>query len=52
MFLTIKLNKNERNHSVIATNIIALENKQFSSELINTFRLSLNEIAQTFQNVI
>ena len=52
MYVSSILENNETNHSVIAANIIALENKQFSSELINSFRLVLNEFAQTFQNVI
>lgn len=52
MYVDYALNKKESNHSVIATNIIALENIKFKSELINTFRLSLNEIAKSFQDVI
>lgn len=39
------LEDKEINDSVIATNIIALENKQFSSELIDTFRLVLNDFS-------
>ncbi|MBQ4583408.1 MAG: response regulator [Bacilli bacterium] len=45
------LDEKETNYSAIAANIIALENQKFSSEIINTFRLVLNDFASVCENL-
>ena len=43
MYANYILDEKESNYSAIAANIIALENKKFSTDIINTFRLVLND---------
>lgn len=43
LYANYVLDEKESNYSSIAANIITLENKKFSPEIINTFRLVLND---------
>ena len=50
LYVKYVLDDKEVNDSVIATNIIALENIQFSSEIIDTFRTILSEFSNICRN--
>ena len=50
LYVKYVLDDKEVNDSVIATNIIALENIQFSSEIIDTFRAILSEFSNICRN--